>query len=187
MTLSPRSLIFPSIITLSVCLTILSFTINTSFAQPARSQNIIHDIEESSSITRLSPKYPEKIQKWKLVIESSAIEAGLDPNLIAAVILQESGGDPQAYSSSGAVGLMQVMPKDGIASEFICDSAPCFINRPTISQLLDPSFNVQYGSIYLAGLIKNKGSEREALFTYGPMDMGYGYADIVLSIYETYQ
>ena len=121
------------------------------------------------------------------MIESTAVETGLDPNLIAAVMLQESGGDPLAYSTSGAVGLMQVMPKDGIASEFICGNIPCFINRPTINELLDPSFNIQYGSNYLAGLIEKKGSEREALFSYGPMDMGYGYADIVLAIYENYQ
>jgi len=44
--------------------------------------------------------------------------------LIAAVILQESGGDPSAYSSSGAVGLMQVMPRDGIAAEFMCVNGP---------------------------------------------------------------
>ena len=82
---------------------------------------------------------------------------------------------------------MQVMPRDGLASEFICGNTPCFINRPTIDELLDPSFNIQYGSSYLAGLIEKKGSEREALFSYGPMDMGYGYADIVLTIYENYQ
>ena len=111
----------------------------------------------------------------------------MDADLIAAVMLQESGGNPQAYSTSGAVGLMQVMPSDGLAREFICGNAPCFINRPTIDELLDPSFNIQYGSNYLAGLIEKKGSEREALFSYGPMDVGYGYADIVLAIYENYQ
>ena len=82
---------------------------------------------------------------------------------------------------------MQVMPKDGIASEFICGNAPCFINRPTINELQDPTFNIQYGSRYLAHLIEKKGSEREGLYKYGPMDMGYGYADIVLTIYENYQ
>jgi soluble lytic murein transglycosylase-like protein len=136
---------------------------------------------------QLSPKYPENIQKWKPLIESSAAETGLDPNLIAAVMLQESGGNPQAHSSSGAVGLMQIMPKDGIASEFICGNTPCFINRPTTKELRDATFNIRYGSNYLAGLVRKKGSEREALFSYGPMDMGYGYADIVLTIYENFR
>ena len=82
---------------------------------------------------------------------------------------------------------MQIMPKDGIASEFICGNSPCFINRPTINELLDPFFNIQFGSDYLAKLVELKGSEREALFSYGPMDMGYSYADIVLVIYENYR
>ena len=102
-------------------------------------------------------------------------------------LLQESGGDPRAYSISGAVGLMQVMPKDGIASEFICGNHPCFINRPIITELLDPQFNIQYGTNYLAGLNRQKESEREALRAYGPMDVGYNYADIVLAIYENYR
>jgi soluble lytic murein transglycosylase-like protein len=82
---------------------------------------------------------------------------------------------------------MQVMPKDGIASEFICGDLPCFISRPTINELLDPQFNIQYGSSYLAGLILQKASKREAIRAYGPMDVGYDYADLVLAIYENYR
>jgi hypothetical protein len=39
----------------------------------------------------------------------------------------------------------------------------------------------------LAGLIERKGSVRDGLFSYGPMDMGYRYADIVLGHYNRYQ
>jgi len=187
MTISPRNLIFPAILTLSFCLTALSIRVNTSFAQQADPQEITQNSEATTISRELSPRFPENIQKWKPIIESTAIETGLDPDLIASVMLQESGGDPKAYSISGAVGLMQVMPKDGLASEFTCGNSPCFINRPTIEQLLDPTYNIRYGSSYLADLIAKKGSEREALFSYGPMDMGYDYADIVLNIYENYQ
>jgi hypothetical protein len=39
----------------------------------------------------------------------------------------------------------------------------------------------------LAGLVnKFGGNVREALKSYGPLDMGYAYADKVLSIYENY-
>ena len=187
MTISPRNLIPPAILAFSVCLTLLSISVNTGFAQHSDFQSMGGISETRTGAKKLSPKFPENIQKWKLMIESSAAETGLDPDLIAAVMLQESGGDPLAYSTSGAVGLMQVMPKDGIASGFICDDVPCFINRPSIDELLDPYFNIQYGSTYLAGLIAKKGFEREALFSYGPMDMGYLYADIVLAIYDNYQ
>jgi soluble lytic murein transglycosylase-like protein len=187
MNISPRSLILPIILIVGLCLTALSISVNTGFAQQTISPNKDEVSESRINSRKLSPKFPENIQKRKPLIESAASETGLDPDLIAAVMLQESGGDPQAYSTSGAVGLMQVMPKDGIASEFMCGNAPCFMNRPTIDDLLNPAFNIRYGSSYLSGLIGKKGTEREALFSYGPMDMGYGYADIVLAIYKNYQ
>ena len=121
-----------------------------------------------------------------MLIETAAQETGLPANLIAAIMLQESGGDPLITSSSGAVGLMQVMPRDGIAVEFMCINGPCFASRPTIEELQDPSFNVSFGSQLLAGLHAKYGSYREALYHYGPMDMGYSYADLVLRIWENY-
>jgi soluble lytic murein transglycosylase-like protein len=111
----------------------------------------------------------------------------LEPNLIAAVMLQESGGNKDAYSSSGAVGLMQIMPKDGIAEKFMCINGPCFSNRPTMEELFDPDFNIEFGSRMLINLYEKYGNWRDALKAYGPMDVGYQYADIVLSIFENYQ
>lgn len=135
----------------------------------------------------VSHSFPQGILQWCEIITRYASQAELAPNLIAAVILQESGGDAVAYSSSGAVGLMQVMPRDGIAASFECINGPCFASRPTIIELQDPGFNIEYGSGMLAGLIARLGSEREALKAYGPMDMGYSYADRVLAIYENYR
>lgn len=135
----------------------------------------------------LPTSYPEDILQWCLLIESSAQETGLPSTLIAAVMLQESGGDPLSYSSSGAVGLLQVMPRDGIAADFTCVNGPCFASRPTIKELQDPAFNIAYGSQMLAELSAKHGSYREALFHYGPIDMGYRYADLVLEIWKKYQ
>jgi hypothetical protein len=135
----------------------------------------------------VSHKFPQGILQWCDVIGKAAAQADLPPNLIAAVILQESGGDPSAYSSSGAVGLMQVMPRDGIAASFECINGPCFASRPSIDELMDPQFNIQYGTQMLAGLIAKSGDPREALRAYGPMDMAYGYADKVLAIYDRYR
>jgi soluble lytic murein transglycosylase-like protein len=132
----------------------------------------------------VSLSYPQGILQWCDAITTLATQAELPPNLIAAVILQESGGDATAYSSSGAVGLMQVMPRDGIAASFECINGPCFTSRPTIDELQDPSFNIEYGTRMLAGLISRLGSLQEALKAYGPMDVGYSYADKVISIYE---
>jgi len=54
---------------------------------------------------QVSEKYPEKIRQWCDLITHYALEHGLDPNLVAALIWQESGGNPVAYSKSGAVGV----------------------------------------------------------------------------------
>jgi soluble lytic murein transglycosylase-like protein len=120
------------------------------------------------------------------LITRYAGENNLRPELVAAVIYQESGGNPLAYSKSGAVGLMQVMPRDGLAVQFQCQNGPCFADRPTRSELENPEFNVAYGTHMLAGLIGRYQSVREALRAYGPMDMGYGYADIVLAHFERF-
>lgn len=141
---------------------------------------------ENSSECSLSTGFPAAVRQWCPQIEAAAQEVGLPAALIASVIVQESGGDPTAYSSSGAVGLMQVMPRDGLAAEFMCVNGPCFASRPTIAELEDPAYNIQYGSQYLAGLVEKFGSYREALYKYGPMDIGYHYADLVLNIWGTY-
>jgi hypothetical protein len=140
----------------------------------------------SNSGCELSQSYPESIRQWCNQITHYAKNKNLDPNLIAAVMLQESGGNPAAYSKSGAVGLMQVMPRDGIASSFQCVNGPCFASRPSIQELQDPEFNVKYGTGMLSGLVNRHGNVRDALRAYGPMDVGYYYADKVLGIYQSY-
>jgi len=135
---------------------------------------------------QVSSRFPEEVLQWCGIITHYANKRGLSPDLIAAVILQESGGDPLAYSRSGAVGLMQVMPRDGLAASFMCINGPCFANRPTIAELEDPEFNVSYGTKMLAGLLERQGDLRSALKSYGPMDVGFSYADTVLALYERY-
>lgn len=151
-------------------------------------ENIIQSQDnETTSDCQIAGQYPAEVQQWCGLITASAEQYGLDPNLVAAVILQESGGDASAYSRSGAVGLMQVMPSDGLAADFMCINGPCFAARPTMEALFDGQFNIDYGTRMLAGLINKHGDLREALLAYGPMDIGYRYADTVLSIYQNYQ
>jgi soluble lytic murein transglycosylase-like protein len=153
-----------------------------------QSENIVQSQDnEAAPACRIASRYPAEVQQWCDLITASAEQYGLDPNLVAAVILQESGGDASAYSRSGAVGLMQVMPSDGLAADFLCINGPCFASRPTMEALFDGQFNIDYGTRMLSGLINKHGDLREALLAYGPMDIGYRYADTVLSIYQNYQ
>lgn len=118
------------------------------------------------------------------MITKAANNTGLDPTFLAVLIFWESGGNSEAFSSAGAVGLMQVMPRDGIAADMMCINGPCFSNRPTMEELEDPVFNIEYGSNYLAGLV-NKHGLRNGLFRYGPSGVGYeGYADRILALFE---
>lgn len=158
----------------------------TAMSAVQTNQAISSGEDEAAHGCTLSSQYPETILQWCDLIEAAAQETGLPANLIAAVMLQESGGASDVISSSGAVGLMQVMPRDGIAAEFMCINGPCFASRPTIEELLDPAYNIQYGSRMLAGLVSKYGSYREALYRYGPSDIGYYYADLVLKIWEDY-
>ena len=150
-------------------------------------EKIVQDPDFDQKTCQVNSRYPESIRQWCTSISYYSQKHNLNPNLIAALVWQESGGNPQAYSKSGAVGLMQVMPRDGIAASFRCPNGPCFANRPTITELQNPEFNLNYGTKMLSGLLKRQGSLREALKSYGPMDVGYYYADKVLGIYQTYK
>lgn len=135
----------------------------------------------------ISERFPQNIRRWCDLITYYAAQYGLDPDLVAALVWLESGGNEQAYSRSGAVGLMQIMPRDGKAASFMCANGPCFRDRPSIEELRDPEFNIAWGTRFLAGLIRKKGDLREALKSYGPMDVGYSYSDKVLSIFNRYK
>ena len=181
--------IFPAIVVSSLLLVALnqlvqpSATVSAVAAENGGSDGGV----TSSEVCAEQALYPEKILPWCALIEKQAGRYAVDPLLIAAVMLVESGGQPQVISHSGAVGLMQVMPRDGIAATFQCINGPCFANRPTIEELKDPEFNVDYGVRMLAGLTDKHGNTRDALKAYGPGDVGYWYADKVLGIYASIQ
>jgi len=157
-------------------------------SQPAPAQEPAsqpNEPEQRDSGCSISDAFPQSVLQWCDLIERYSSEAGLDPELVAALIVQESGGNPDAYSHSGAVGLMQVMPNDGIAASFMCVNGPCFASRPSSAELYDPEFNIRFGTRMLAGLVSKRGSVRDALLAYGPANVGYYYADKVLAIYDS--
>lgn len=53
---------------------------------------------------------PPTLRPWLHELEAAAARYGVDPELLAIIVLVESGGNPWARSPSGAMGLMQVMP-----------------------------------------------------------------------------
>lgn len=161
-----------------------SFTHTTSPPQTIALAAQADHAEFTKNQCDLNLTYPDEILKWCSFITDTANKTNLPANLIAAIIQVESNGNPSAISKSGAVGLMQVMPRDGKAASFQCINGPCFAGRPTTEELLDPEFNLSYGARLLTSLYSKTNNIREALFRYGPMDVGYSYADLVLSVYN---
>lgn len=104
-------------------------------------------------------------------IAASAERHRVSPFLVAAVMNEESGFDPEIVSRAGAVGLMQVMPTTaedmrarGIVSEAIVAGRP----------LSDPAANIEYGAAYLRYLVERYHEIETALAAY---NAGMRYAD----------
>lgn len=99
--------------------------------------------------------------RYDAIVRGHARNYRLDPALLAAVIYQESKFRAHARSSSGAIGLMQLLPAtaEGIA---IHTGGTKF----RVSDLDNPEINVRYGSWYLRHLLDKYGDERTALAAY---------------------
>ncbi len=93
----------------------------------------------------------------KLSLERAAARSHVDPMLVAGVIRQESGFQPDAVSRAGAVGLMQVLPKTGRKL------ARRLRLRYARARLFDPEYNLTLGTLYLADLLATQGSTEAAL------------------------
>ena len=92
------------------------------------------------------------------IIEAEAKRAGVDPNLIRAIVENESAGDTNAVSPKGARGLMQLMP----------DTA----RDLGVRNLHDPLQNIRGGVRYIKNLLVwSQGDPDRALTAY---HAGYG-------------
>jgi soluble lytic murein transglycosylase len=94
--------------------------------------------------------------RYEQIVRGHAHNYDLDP-----VIYQESKFKANARSSSGAIGLMQLLPDTakGIA---VHTGGNAF----TVDDLYNPEINVRYGAWYLRHLLTKYGDERTALAAY---------------------
>lgn len=82
------------------------------------------------------------------IVAGHARNYDLDGALLAAVIYRESRFDPDAHSSSGAVGLMQLLPSTARGIARLTGGT-----RFVVRDLYDPEVNVRYGAFYLRRLL----------------------------------
>lgn len=102
----------------------------------------VYPLEYASFIVKYSQKY------------------GVDPALVAGVILQESRFNPQARSSAGAQGLMQFMP--GTAATMAKETG-----RWPNYNIFDAETSVEFGAAHIRDLlVKYNGNVDLALYAY---------------------
>lgn len=90
------------------------------------------------------------------LMREAAAAAGLEYELLKAVVATESGFDPKAVSPRGAIGLMQLMPDT--ASRF---GVHATARQPVPARLTDPRTNLQAGARYLAWLLRRFDGQTE--------------------------
>lgn len=124
---------------------------------------------------------------YRQLIHQAADRHGIEPAMIKAIIMAESGFNPKAVSSRGALGLMQLMPQTaeslGVADAF------------------DPGNNIDAGVRYLRQLLNHfRGDIELALAAYNagiqnvlnhrgipPYKATRSYVEKVLTYYEHYK
>jgi len=128
------------------------------------------------------------VDRYLPLVEKAAREHQVDRALLSAVITVESGFDPNAVSSKGAVGLMQLMPATA--------------RRYGITNLYDPAQNIQGGAKYLRYLMQKFNNDlsltlaaynagEETIQRYGnrlpPYQETILYVPKVMDVYRRYQ
>lgn len=101
--------------------------------------------------------YPLKYEKT-VKIESK--ENNLEESFVFAVIICESDFQPDAVSSAGAMGLMQIMP-----DTFAWLKTKTGEDIPE-EKLFEPEISIKYGCLLYSMFIEQFGTEREAVAAY---------------------
>ena len=102
--------------------------------------------------------YPVEYEEY---VEAYAAEYGLPPSLLYAVIRTESDFNPEAVSSAGAVGLMQLTEDTFSWAQYRCG-----VEELPQEQRFDPETSIHYGSCVLALLEEMYGVRETALAAY---------------------
>lgn len=107
------------------------------------------------------------------MIDDIAVRSGVDPNIVKAIIKEESGGNPSAIGDNGeSIGLMQIQPKHHKKR----------MEELGIVSLFDPQENVILGCSILSDLYDKYGNYEDALSVYnsGNTEDGREYAERIL-------
>ncbi|MDQ3548951.1 MAG: transglycosylase SLT domain-containing protein, partial [Chloroflexota bacterium] len=93
--------------------------------------------------------------EWSEMLQQAAAESGVPWQVLAATMIVESGGKPEARSPTGAIGLMQLRPEHWQAYANVFGSDPW-----------DPATNIRTGAAVLADANATWGSWELAVAAY---------------------
>ncbi len=103
----------------------------------------------AAALVTMSAVHAPGIQRYQFMVQKSVSPAGVEQELVLAMISVESNGRTRAISKKGAVGLMQIMPRTArqMALEIGMPS-------PSVDDLFDPDTNIRLGVAYISKLMK---------------------------------
>ena len=98
--------------------------------------------------------------RYEEIVERYTEEYELSKSFVLAVIKCESGFDPEAVSSVGAKGLMQIMPETFL---WLCEKEDALLSE---KDLFSPEINIKYGTMYYSMMMKEFDSIETAVAAY---------------------
>jgi soluble lytic murein transglycosylase-like protein len=110
----------------------------TNVPVDSRYRVILRAPSENHFMTTEGRSALQRLQRYGSLIEQMARASRIEPALVSAVVVVESGADPSALSKRGARGLMQLMPETA--------------KRYGVHDSFDPEENIRAGSQYLRDL-----------------------------------
>jgi soluble lytic murein transglycosylase-like protein len=116
-----------------------AFSVLAALAPLAASTDLAPEPPTGTSTDPSSPALDLLVTKSMLY--SAGIKHGVNPYLVMGLAWHESGWNPNAISSAGAVGIMQVMPTTADVS------GPALLHRQV--NLFDPADNIDMGTAIL--------------------------------------
>jgi soluble lytic murein transglycosylase len=107
-------------------------------------------------VERWRPQVRELLEEVRAEGRLTGAASGVDEDLVLAVVEQESGGDPEAESGAGALGLMQLMPETFAWVMGIHDWGED-VSDVDRSQIVDVPSNLRAGIRFLAAVLDEQG------------------------------
>ncbi len=129
----------------------------------------LHEVGAYKRSINLALKFPPDMETYYILypvaywsaVKDAADRYRLDPFIILSIIREESRFDPDAHSTAGALGLMQIMP----ATAYNLERKIGF-SIPEKARIHDIKVNITLGAYYLSSLLKEFGSIPMALAAY---------------------